>query len=283
MFRSPTQRRRAVLLQELFADVRRQNDEREEERQEPVGNVLFFCVAGQNRSAALAAATLLLHGKPLEEILRHCARQRPFVLENTGFQRQLVELEAIVHQLQGCLSPSSPPPLGFRSHWDLLRQARSSSSRPPAKRARVEGDLPAGATVEIELLIPGLCTMEVRIPRECSIPTLKRHLICYVNENLLRHDERPARVAKAWLVLAMFGYNNDYDIPLEAEAVDVKVQLERMEHMFGLIATLKGGCGARLPWWTGSTRGRSAPTQLTVPSHLRRRVCSATLIPLLWF
>merc|ERR1719401_1639626 len=39
----------------------------------------------------------------------------------------------------------------------------------------------------------------------------------------------------------MFGYNNDYDIPLEAEAVDVKVQLERMELMFGLTATLKDG------------------------------------------
>lgn len=38
------------------------------------GNVLFFCVAGQNRSATLAVAVQILQGKKLEEILTVCAR-----------------------------------------------------------------------------------------------------------------------------------------------------------------------------------------------------------------
>ena len=38
------------------------------------GNVLFFCVAGQNRSATLAVAVQILHGKKLEEILTVCVR-----------------------------------------------------------------------------------------------------------------------------------------------------------------------------------------------------------------
>ena len=86
----------------LFADVRRRNAARRRDEGRPRaggGCVLFFCVAGQNRSAALAAATMMIHGMPLEGILGHCARQRPFVLENVGFQRQLVELEAIVDSL----------------------------------------------------------------------------------------------------------------------------------------------------------------------------------------
>ena len=35
--------------------------------------MLFFCVAGQNRSAALAVAVQILGGKKLEEILTVCA------------------------------------------------------------------------------------------------------------------------------------------------------------------------------------------------------------------
>jgi len=39
----------------------------------------------------------------------------------------------------------------------------------------------------------------------------------------------------------MFGSDDMYDIPLEVEAVELKVQLERMKSMFGLEATLKDG------------------------------------------
>ena len=38
----------------------------------------------------------------------------------------------------------------------------------------------------------------------------------------------------------MFGYDDMYDMPLEVEAVEVKVQLERMKSMFGLTARMKG-------------------------------------------
>jgi hypothetical protein len=38
----------------------------------------------------------------------------------------------------------------------------------------------------------------------------------------------------------MFGYDDMYDIPLEAEAVETKVQLERIQAMFGLTYEWKG-------------------------------------------
>mmetsp|Transcript_81061 Transcript_81061/g.232885 ORF Transcript_81061/g.232885 Transcript_81061/m.232885 type:complete len:275 (-) Transcript_81061:295-1119(-) len=60
------------------------------------GRAMFFCVAGQNRSATLAVAALLLCDQPLPKVLHSCAARRPFVLENEGFQRQVVELEALL-------------------------------------------------------------------------------------------------------------------------------------------------------------------------------------------
>jgi hypothetical protein len=219
----------------LFADVRRRRN----------GCVMFFCVAGQNRSAVLAVATLLMHGKSLEGILRHCARQRPFVLENVGFQRQLVELEAIIESLTRGRGGGEGGPIfardRFSGHWDLMRQAISVTRSQQTKRVRmtygttdddVEGEtiirspplrsesgyeVMAGTKVEVELLIPGLCTMEVSVHKECTIPALKNHLVQHVNENLLRHDKRPSRIAKAWLVLAMFGSDDMWDLPLEGK------------------------------------------------------------------
>jgi len=253
----------------LFTDIRRQNSTKKED--EPVGNVLFICVAGQNRSAALGVATLLLHGKPMEEILKHCAKQRPFVLENIGFQRQIVELEAIIHKLNSRSTPTDKNELlrdQFKSHYVQIQSARLETQQEANKRVRItevneddrklqhltsrplstihhsksERDILQGKKVEIELLIPGLCTMEVRIPKTSTINTVKQTLIQHANENLLKHDEQPAKVAKAWLILAMFGKDDMYDIPLESEAVELRVQLERMKSMFGLSATLKGMC-----------------------------------------
>ncbi len=184
------------------------------------GNVLFFCLAGQNRSAALAAATLMLHGMALESVLKYCAQQRPFVLENLGFQRQLVELEAIIDKLlNGPLATRQEMRLRFKSYYNLIQQARSSSLSTinQSKRVRTMIDGKTGATVEIELLIPGLCTMEVSIPVESTIRNVKKCLMHHVNDNLLRHDDCPAQIAKAWLVLAMFGSDDMYDLPLEGE------------------------------------------------------------------
>ena len=71
--------------------------------------------------------------------------------------------------------------------------------------------------IEVELLIPGLCTMEVGIRGECTIPALKNRLVRHVNDNLLRHDKCPSKIAKAWLVLAKFGSDDMWDLPLEGE------------------------------------------------------------------
>jgi Dual specificity phosphatase, catalytic domain len=61
----------------LYGDVRREG-----------GKVLFFCVAGQNRSATLAIAVMMLYGHSLEDCLKSCSKLRPFVLENVGFGRK---------------------------------------------------------------------------------------------------------------------------------------------------------------------------------------------------
>ncbi|KAL3767244.1 hypothetical protein ACHAW5_005255, partial [Stephanodiscus triporus] len=276
----------------LFADVRRENRARRGEGR-PAGRVMFFCVAGQNRSAVLAAATMLIHGKSLGGILRHCARQRPFVLENVGFQRQLVELEAIVESLTRGGGTTRDR---FRGHWDLVRHARSASRAQQSKRVRMmmggNGDdetdgvirspplrseshyeVLAGTKVEVELLIPGLCTMEVRIPKECTIPTLKNRLMRHVNDNLLRHDECPSKIAKSWLILAMFGSDDMWDLPLEVEAVELRVQLERMKLMFGLNARLKKGT----PYITWDARCRFALVIFSVVRYPKETPSTSTL------
>lgn len=256
----------------LFADIRRHYYHSDEVGSDKLQtrNVLFFCVAGQNRSAALATATLMLHGKPLEEIIPHFARQRPFVLENVGFQRQIVELEAILIKLNARdVSARELAQLHFKTHWQQMQyameiseykrvrmmevgiddQLSSITDRPTLlsdvgrKRTKSEYDLLLGTKVEIELLIPGLCTIEARIPVNSSIKTVKKCLVHHANQNLLLYGDDPAKVAKSWLVLAMFGFDDMYDIPLETEAVELKVQLDRMKSMFDLKYDWKGEFG----------------------------------------
>jgi hypothetical protein len=53
--------------------------------------------------------------------------------------------------------------------------------------------------VEIELLIPGLCTLEVKIPIECTIPDVKKILIERANRDLLSYSDATAKVDKAWV------------------------------------------------------------------------------------
>ena len=257
----------------LFADVRRNHSQRNE-RTKRDGNVLFFCVAGQNRSACLAIATLMLHGMPLEEIIPHLSRQRPFVLENVGFQQQIVELEYVLSKINARdekvreLSRSR-----FKSHWQQVQYAQINQHKrvrimnegvvdtqiaaitdrlEVGPRTKSEYDLLSGSRVEIELLIPGLCTIEARIPVQCTIKTVKKCLVRHANQNLLLFGEEPAEVAKSWLVLAQFGSDDMYDVPLEAEAVELKVQLKRMKSMFGLTYEWKDG----EPWinWTNRCR-----------------------------
>lgn len=180
------------------------------------GKLLLFCVAGQNRSATLALAVLMLHGHSVDDLLISCSEQRPFVLENEGFQKQLVELEKLLKTTKMID--------GVYTHGDVL-----PGSKIPRTLLEVEREK---KLVEIELLIPGLCTMEVKIPVESTIAAVKQCLIDHANQHLLR-DEGKA-VAKSWLVLAGFGHDTMYDFPLETDAIDLKVQLQRLEELFGL-------------------------------------------------
>jgi len=86
--------------------------------------------------------------------------------------------------------------------------------------------------VEIELLIPGLCTMDVKIPVKSSIDQIKKCLINHVNQQLLSSENKT--VNKSWTVLAMFGHDTMYDLPLETDAVELRVQHQRLREMFGL-------------------------------------------------
>ena len=182
------------------------------------GKVLFFCVAGQNRSPTLALACLLLFEHSLDTLLKNCSQTRPFILENQGFQKQLVELETLLKTMQktngcyryGTLAMSTPVK---RTPSELERESQ---------------------LVEIELLIPGLCTMDVKIPVESTIATVKTCLINHANQHLLSYEDGQKRVAKSWVALAMFGYDSMCDFPLETEAMDLDVQMQRIQTMFGL-------------------------------------------------
>ena len=172
----------------------------------------------------------MLYGEPLDTMLECCSKTRPFILENQGFQRQLVELEAM---LQGAKNKK----IRMDNEEIFLH------GTPPVERIqpRTTSDLAREALlVEIELLIPGFCTMEVKIPVESTIAEVKKCLIDHANEHLLSHDPSTpslsTTVSKSWLVLAMFGYDSMYDFPLalEEEAIDLNVQLRRMKTMFHL-------------------------------------------------
>jgi len=165
----------------------------------------------------------MLFGYSLEEILKTLSKVRPFVLENEGFQRQLVELEAMLNGSHNKKMRISEDLEVFTFATPIHNLLKRSSAM----------DLQLGVT-EIELLIPGLCTMEVRIPNESSIATVKELLVQHANEFLLAFSETPATVAKSWVVLAMFGYDDMYDFPLEKEAIEVSVQLDLIRSLFGL-------------------------------------------------
>ena len=198
------------------------------------GRVLFFCVAGQNRSATLGVAVLLLFGHPLEAALQSLSLSRPFILENIGFQRQLVELEAL---LQG--SHSKRIKLQSDRGGDQEIYAYATPLSPASlMRSTTSADLDLGV-VEVELLIPGLCTMDVKIEKDSSIAAVKETLTDHAN-SLLSHysshasPDKPARISKCWMVLAMFGYDDMYDFPLESDLIEPAVQLDLIQSMFGL-------------------------------------------------
>ena len=196
------------------------------------GKILFFCVAGMNRSTCLGLACLLIFGHDLQLALQECAVQRPFVLENKGFQQQLLELQALLPQRCTVQSLGDQYPVVY--DYAGPPSPLSTSQELLARTASMEA-LQNVDWVEIELLIPGLCTMEVKIPKWSTIHGVKERLRDHANRHLLStYDDHGREIAKSWVVLAMFGYDSMYDVPLEDEAIDFQVQLQRIKHMFGL-------------------------------------------------
>jgi len=258
------------------------------------GKLLFFCVAGQNRSATLALATLLLRGMTsytMDALCESLSRSRPFVLENEGFQKQLLELEwYLQHTKQkrknySCVSntreasngnggkDSKAPVFTMYAYGDPSRNEiplsiapamsyETAESQPSEDgeslcssfRSNPEGiHIDNRKHVEIELLIPGLCTMEAMIPVPSSIKEVKQHLIDHVNTHLLKSEQR--EVAKSWVVLAIFGKDAEYDLPLEEEAIETSVQWDRISNMFGLtIEESKGDSATKVVHWNSLCR-----------------------------
>eukprot|EP00929_Paragymnodinium_shiwhaense_P071032 TRINITY_DN36088_c0_g1_i3.p1 TRINITY_DN36088_c0_g1~~TRINITY_DN36088_c0_g1_i3.p1 ORF type:complete len:823 (+),score=178.39 TRINITY_DN36088_c0_g1_i3:65-2533(+) len=207
-----------------------------EEVIEEGGSVFFFCVAGQNRSATLAVACLMLHGQPLERILKRCSRVRPFIMENAGFQKQVVQLEALMNT-ETTIAPA--------------RKRRKRVERPAKEKQVTEDEFSRARSrslsscawedetgVVVELHVPGLFKVfETVIPVFASIPTVKAKMIAKVNEHL--ENEMSAHVARSFLVY----HGGDAadrpsaqlaDLVLESEAVEGSLQLESLQKLFGL-------------------------------------------------
>jgi len=175
---------------------------------EQEGNVLFFCVAGQNRSATLAVAVQVLSKKRLVDVLRRCAKARPFILENKGFQRQLVELE--------------------------LQQ---DAGKDVVGGLELEVEALSGNEMHVELFVPGVCTFDAKVLKECSIDDVRKSLLQCVNKHL--HDHPPegwdgCEVGRAWLVFSRFGSSSPEDLLLEEAAMNAPTQLMRLKATFGL-------------------------------------------------
>eukprot|EP00927_Polykrikos_kofoidii_P049566 TRINITY_DN43612_c0_g1_i1.p1 TRINITY_DN43612_c0_g1~~TRINITY_DN43612_c0_g1_i1.p1 ORF type:complete len:800 (+),score=110.19 TRINITY_DN43612_c0_g1_i1:115-2514(+) len=202
--------------------------------QEEGGKALFFCVAGQNRSATLATAVLLIQDNTLQTVLERFATSRPFVLENVGFQRQLVELEALVKKSR----KNDPPQDGFgaRRRWNLLLfEHHGAVSRSSSKAVSISGSSPSPKSegIVVELRVPGFCTcFDVAIPAEATIANVKQVLEDKVGSYL--STEASVVVGKSWLVFSMFGSLTDVDLLLEEEAVESSLQVARLQNTFGL-------------------------------------------------
>jgi hypothetical protein len=249
------------------------------------GKILFFCVAGQNRSATLALSVLLLQGKyNLDSLCKSMSEVRPFILENYGFQKQLIQLEYYLNkgnkmkkrygngkgmtmyahgdytEEDAAIAANKGNMIMASMSYDTACDSAASSTMMPRSSSQQSlassftgtttpmnellittgtatnvGSIDTSTTreyVEIELLIPGLMAMEAIIPVPSSISEVKTILVDYANTYLLKSEQR--EVAKSWMVLATFGEDSMYDLPLEEEAIEKSVQINRLEQMFHL-------------------------------------------------
>mmetsp|Transcript_71441 Transcript_71441/g.201692 ORF Transcript_71441/g.201692 Transcript_71441/m.201692 type:complete len:767 (+) Transcript_71441:3-2303(+) len=215
------------------------------------GKALFFCVAGQNRSATLAVAVLLLNHQSLQKVLLQCSVTRSFILENEGFQRQLVELEAWVITSSAEDFPNGKKRLLPSGHQIIERPHRGKRSRIVRKESSARL-LDAESGVEVELRVPGLACFDVQIPIEATIEDVKQVLIERANKNL--REEYAARVGKAWLVFTMFGTGIEFGLVLEQEAVEACVQIARLHNTFSLDIIEGDTSQASIVRWTPSCR-----------------------------
>lgn len=180
------------------------------------GKVLFFCVAGQNRSACLAVAVLMTTGEPLLEVLARCSTVRPWVLENVGFQRQLCQLE------------------------QMRRFDRHDDERPKFKRlCRAVEAAEEGHRVHV----PGLYkSFRIQVAsKAASIAEVKSQVLQAVNQHL--KSEMDAQVGKSWLIYHGFAPSftsqrgsiaRCCDLVLEEEALELGQQLAWLEQAFSL-------------------------------------------------
>ena len=261
------------------------------------GTALFFCVAGQNRSATLAVAVQMLRGVSLDGILAQCSTTRPFIVENKGFQRQLVELE-------GKLVP--PAPRGAQAHRfgsELLPK------RPRLDESPVDDDDDGEEKeghVLCELFVPGVGPINLWLPSQCSIDTARWYLITAVDHELEKEGKRSGM---AWLIFSTFGANlpEGFNLVLEDAAVERHVQLARRHAAIGrelggdapladcevrwtgacrfevILFTFFGAAAATTPPPPPPRRGRAATTSASsrspsaTPSARRRAArCSST-------
>lgn len=184
------------------------------------GKALFFCVAGQNRSATLAVAVQLARGHALQQILTLCSKSRPFMLENVGFQRQLVQLESLVRRSLMARAPSFEERVALQERSraaggekrDLQAAGSSSggSSWPEeivAKRSKLSHGTVAHtglcstdtastsetepSEIMVELLVPGLRAFNVTIPSACTIDEVRNVLVGRVDRHFGELDGSP--------------------------------------------------------------------------------------------
>ena len=177
------------------------------------GTALFFCVAGQNRSATLAVAVQLLAGHSLRFVLTACSASRPFILENPGFQRQLVELEAAVHAAA------------------VHAAAEGGDSKRPrlTERNEEEGSGEEESVVVVELLVPGLSkTFHVPLPCEASVDEARARIINVVDDHLSRGGTgaSPRRIGRAWLLFTTYQQTEGCSLVLDDAAVERQVRLD---------------------------------------------------------
>ena len=86
--------------------------------------------------------------------------------------------------------------------------------------------------LQVELLVSGACTLAALIPKEATIDTVRSVLLERVNSYL--RDTKGVEIGKSWLLFTMFGLANEFDLVLEEAAVEVKVQIARLQSTFGL-------------------------------------------------